>query len=88
MRCCEELTATLDAHRQGEREANERIMDMEGEIEEIQSLLKKKDAKIKDLEEKHSLLVEAIKHHEKGNSMLKAENAQLSMRIHELKGGE
>ena len=84
LRRCEELTAVLDAHRQGEREANERIMDMEEEMEEIQSLLKKKDEKMKDLEEKNYFLTEAIKYHEKGNSMLKAENTQLSMRIHEL----
>ena len=91
MHRCKELTSTLDAHRQREREANERIMDMEEEIEEIQSLLKKKDEKIKDLEN-HSLFVDTIKYHEKGNSMLKAENAQPSMWIHELdsklKGGE
>src|SRR5438309_716497 len=39
LRRCEEMTAVLDAHRQGEREANERIMDMEEEMAEIQSLL-------------------------------------------------
>src|SRR6266540_1458516 len=71
LRRCEELTAVLDAHRQGEREANERIMEMEEEMEEIQSLLKKTDEKRK---EKDSLLMEKIKDLEMGTALLKAEN--------------
>lgn len=47
---CESLTAALDAHRQGEREANERIMELEEEIIEMQSQMKKKDEKILELE--------------------------------------
>ncbi len=81
MRRCEELTAVLDAHRQGEREANERIMEMEEEMEEIQSLLKKTDEKRK---EKDSLLMEKIKDLEMGTALLKAENLFLSKRVNEL----
>ena len=58
MQRCEGLTAALDAHRQGEREANERIMELEEEIAETQNLMKKKDEKISELERRNMVIKE------------------------------
>ncbi len=56
MQRCEGLTAALDAHRQGEREANERIMELEEEIAEMQNLMKKKDENISELERRNMVI--------------------------------
>ncbi|KAF9530315.1 hypothetical protein CPB83DRAFT_850696 [Crepidotus variabilis] len=47
---CEALSASLDAHRQGERDANERILDLEQEIFELEDAHNQHNQRIVELE--------------------------------------
>lgn len=60
MKRCEALAATVDAHRQGERDANDRIMEIEQELEEQDQDSKVKIAglenKIRELTKDNNIL--------------------------------
>lgn len=47
---CEELIETLDVHRQGERDANQRIMELEDDIANMEQLGKEKDEMLKKMQ--------------------------------------
>lgn len=53
MRRCEELTEALDVHRQGETNANERIVKLESDIANMEKLVKENEDKVKELQRIH-----------------------------------
>jgi hypothetical protein len=91
MKRCEELAEALNAHRQGERDANERIMELEEDIANMEKLVKESDGKVRELQRMHDLAVDKVKFVEKCNQVLQKENVKLSLatlRHHERKQRE
>jgi hypothetical protein len=62
LRRCEELTGALDFHRQGERDANKRIMKLEADIANMEKLVKENEDKVKCVEKSNQILRQSLNH--------------------------
>jgi len=81
---CEELTEALSAHRQGERDANLRILELEDDIVNLEKLVKENNDKIKDLQKTQGLILDKAECVERNNEVLQKENVRLSLSYHDM----
>jgi len=81
---CEELTEALSAHRQGERDANQRILELEDDVMTLEKLAKENIDKVKDLQKTHGLVLDKAESVERNNQVLQKENIRLSLSYHDM----
>jgi hypothetical protein len=81
---CEELTEALIAHRQGERDANQRILELEDDIANMEKVVQENDDKAKEFQRMHGLVLDKVKCVEKSNQVLQKENVRLSLNYHDI----
>jgi len=81
----EELVEAVTAHRQGERDANLRILELEEEIMTLEDDSREHDSKVKDLQKMHALILDKLNGLEKSNQVLQSENIRLSLNYHDIR---
>jgi hypothetical protein len=80
---CEELTEALNAHRQGERDANVRILDLEDDLANLENTLKENDVKAKESQRTLDLVVQKVNCLEQSNRALQEESLKLFLAHHD-----
>jgi len=83
LRRCEELAEALSIHRQGERDANMRILELQEDNAFMEKRLREKGHSAKEVQRMHGLILDKVKCLEKTNQVLQQENVRLSLRYHD-----
>lgn len=79
LRRCEELTEAVTVHREGERDANVRILDLENDLAALENLVEDNNIKARTLQGMLDSVMLKVNSLEETNKALQKENARLPL---------
>jgi hypothetical protein len=82
---CEALGEALSVHRQGERDANQRILELQDDNAHMEKLVEENSNLADEIQGMHRIALDKVKCLEKSNEALRQENLSFSLDFHNLR---